>query len=182
MATLTNNEATPASGEGGPIAAAHRIRYAFELFDTEQEAELRGTAIAVRVVDIPTRAERTSQPIVDSKFTVDVALTEAARCRQYPDPVLNEMAIVVLADEVLRLRESDAEIFTRAVIAGVARWEYFAGSIDRGEVCVDGFRYATRLNVGVPILHDGLRAVLERATCFKPPYAELLHPQDPRQR
>lgn len=44
------------------------------------------------------------QPLADPKLTVDVALKEAERCRSYRDPVLNEAVIVVLADEVLRLR------------------------------------------------------------------------------
>jgi len=49
--------------------------------------------------------ERTLQPVViDTKLTVDIALKEAERCRNYHDPVLNEAVIVVLADEVLRLR------------------------------------------------------------------------------
>lgn len=42
---------------------------------------------------------------VDPRFTVEVALQEAARCRAYPSPrTLNEDAIVVLAAEVERLR------------------------------------------------------------------------------
>jgi len=53
----------------------------------------------------PTREERTRQPVVYPRITVDVALKEAGRCRRYSDPVLNEAVIVVLADEVLRLRK-----------------------------------------------------------------------------
>lgn len=50
------------------------------------------------------REQRTLQPLADPKLTVEVALKEADRCRSYCDPVLNEAVIVVLADEVLRLR------------------------------------------------------------------------------
>lgn len=50
--------------------------------------------------------ERTAQPLADPKLTVEVALKEAERCRQYPDPVLNEQVIVVLANEALRMRRS----------------------------------------------------------------------------
>lgn len=63
--------------------------------------------------------------------------------------------------------DSEAEVFTRAVVAGVARWEFFDGSEDRGEVCVGGLRYATRLDVGVPVLGPALRAALERHTIWK---------------
>jgi hypothetical protein len=52
-----------------------------------------------------TREQRTVQPVVDSRITVEVALKEADRCRRYLDPVLNEAVIIVLADEVLRLRK-----------------------------------------------------------------------------
>jgi len=62
--------------------------------------------------------------------------------------------------------DSDAEVFCRAVVAGVARWEFFSGSSDKGEVCVGGLRYSTHLNVGVPVLHPMLRAALERHTCW----------------
>jgi hypothetical protein len=63
--------------------------------------------------------------------------------------------------------DSDAEVFTRAVVAGVARWEFFSGSDDNGEVCVGGLRYATRLNIGVPVLGPALRTALERHTIWK---------------
>lgn len=53
-------------------------------------------------------AQRTEQRPVDKRFTVEVALNEAQRCRRYLDPVQNEMVIVVLADEVLRLRGTEA--------------------------------------------------------------------------
>jgi hypothetical protein len=49
-------------------------------------------------------AQRTDQPAVDSRVTVEVALHEAERCRRYLDPVLNEMVTVALADEVIRMR------------------------------------------------------------------------------
>lgn len=62
--------------------------------------------------------------------------------------------------------DSDAEVFCRAVVAGVARWEFFSGSSEQGEVCVGGLRYSTRLNVGVPILSPTIRAALERHTCW----------------
>jgi len=56
------------------------------------------------------QATRTDQaPQLNPKLTVEVALLEAARCRRYPDPVLNEQIIVVLADEVLRLRRGAPE-------------------------------------------------------------------------
>lgn len=51
-----------------------------------------------------TREQRTLQPVTDSLITVEVALREAERCRRYLDPVLNEAVIIVLAEEVLRLR------------------------------------------------------------------------------
>lgn len=54
-----------------------------------------------------TREQRTRQPLVDSKLTVEVALREANRCRQYPDRVLNEQVIVVLADQVLKPRAEE---------------------------------------------------------------------------
>ena len=50
------------------------------------------------------RRQRTAQSAPDPKITVEVALREAERCRAYPDRVLNEEVIVVLADELLRLR------------------------------------------------------------------------------
>lgn len=73
--------------------------------------------------------------------------------------------------------DSDAEVFTRAVVAGVARWEFFSGSTDQGEVCVGGLRYATRLDVGVPMLGPNLREALERHTCWKAPTQKALEPQ-----
>ncbi len=63
--------------------------------------------------------------------------------------------------------ESDPAIFARAVVAGVARWEFFSGSEDAGEVCVGGLRYATRLFAGTPILGPLLRESLERHACWK---------------
>lgn len=62
--------------------------------------------------------------------------------------------------------DSDAEVFCRAVVAGKARWEFFSGSSEQGEVCVGGLRYSTRLDVGVPVLYPVLRAALERHTCW----------------
>lgn len=70
-------------------------------------------------------------------------------------------------EEPTALHDSDAEIFTRAVVAGVARWEYFTGSDEDGEVCVGGLRYATRLDVGVPVLGANLREALERHAVWK---------------
>lgn len=64
--------------------------------------------------------------------------------------------------------DSDAEVFTRAVVAGVARWEPFSGMSDQGEVCVGGLRYSTRLDVGVPVLGPALREELEKHTCWSP--------------
>lgn len=71
------------------------------------------------------------------------------------------------SEELPAQPDSDAEVFTRAVVAGVARWEYFTGSDDEGEVCVGGLRYATRLDVGVPVLGANLREALERHTIWK---------------
>lgn len=55
----------------------------------------------------PSRENRTLQK-ADPKLTVEVALRQAERCRRYADPVLNEQVIVVLADEVLRLRRKQS--------------------------------------------------------------------------
>lgn len=76
---------------------------------------------------------------------------------------------VMLAPGTASEEESDAAVFARAVVAGVARWEFFDGSDENGEVCVGGIRYCTRLNAGVPILFHALREALERHTCFKLP-------------
>lgn len=65
--------------------------------------------------------------------------------------------------------DSDAEVFTRAVVAGVARWEFFSGSDDQGEVCIGGLRYSCRLDCGVPVLGKLLREALEKHTCWKSP-------------
>lgn len=67
----------------------------------------RAALHAIKANGLPAqiREQRTLQPAVsDAKLTIEVALQEADRCRRYPDPVLNEMVIVVLADEVLKLR------------------------------------------------------------------------------
>jgi len=64
---------------------------------------------------------------------------------------------------------SDAEVFTRAVIAGVARWEPFTGMIEEGEVCVGGLRHGTRLEAGVPVLSPLLRESLEYQTRWARP-------------
>ncbi len=73
------------------------------------------------------------------------------------------------APETLAAPDSDAQVFTRAVVADVARWEFFFGSTDQGEVCVGGLRYATRLDVGIPILGPNLRETLEKHTRWKAP-------------
>lgn len=57
-----------------------------------------------------TREQRTRQaPIADDKLTLEVALREAERCRRYPDPVLNEQVIVVLADALHALKASERQ-------------------------------------------------------------------------
>jgi len=103
------------------------------------------------------------------------ALGEAAlRIRGWIEPDAMQL-LKLLAEHTGRSPEeptsqppdSDAEIFARAVVAGVARWEFFTGSDDKGEVCVGGLRYATRLQVGVPTLGAALRQALEHHTVWK---------------
>jgi hypothetical protein len=59
----------------------------------------------------------------------------------------------------------DHAMLASALVAGLARWEPFAGSgAPSGELCVGGFRYCTTLDeFGVPVLADHTRAALTRA-------------------
>lgn len=67
---------------------------------------LHDAAVEIEKLRAPNKTieQRTLQPMVGRTITADVALNEAERCRRYPDRVLNEAVIVILADEVLRLR------------------------------------------------------------------------------
>lgn len=57
----------------------------------------------------------------------------------------------------------DHALYARAVTAGVARWEPFGGSDNRGEVCCGGLRYSTVLDVfGVPCLSSAMRSALAK--------------------
>jgi hypothetical protein len=61
-------------------------------------------------------------------------------------------------------RLDDCALFAKAVCQDVARWEFFSGDRQRGEVCVGGMRHATSLNeYGCPRLHDHLRHALRKA-------------------
>ena len=58
----------------------------------------------------------------------------------------------------------DASLIAAALCAGVARWEPLSiGPKNYGEVCCDGLRHSTELDiVGVPILTQALRVTLRR--------------------
>lgn len=58
----------------------------------------------------------------------------------------------------------DYTMILAAMTAGVLRWEPFVGKIKEGELCFNGLRYATKLNIeGCPMLPTILRAELIRA-------------------
>ena len=58
----------------------------------------------------------------------------------------------------------DHAILLDAMISGVARWEPFEGSSEKGEVCVNGLRYTTCLDeFRCPQLTSNLRAEIIRA-------------------
>lgn len=51
-----------------------------------------------------------------------------------------------------------------AIVAGVARWEFFHGSTTAGEVCVGGIRYSTTLDhYECPILSNTIERALDDA-------------------
>lgn len=59
--------------------------------------------------------------------------------------------------------ETGAELFLRAIMRGVARWESF-GSGKGGEVCCGGIRYSTRLDTfGRPVINPMVAGALLRA-------------------
>ena len=52
-------------------------------------------------------------------------------------------------------------LLLRAMVAGKARWEPFAGDASKGEVCVGGMRYSTELDeTGCPLVHEALSSAL----------------------
>lgn len=54
-------------------------------------------------------------------------------------------------------------LLLRMMIEGRARWEPFSDDMARGEVCVGGMRYLTRLGEnGVPEISDLILAALKR--------------------
>ena len=71
----------------------------------------------------------------------------------------------VIGDCELIAGAPDHAVFAAAVCKGVARWEPFSGSSDRGEVCCNGMRYSTILDeFGCPILSVHSRAALAKET------------------
>lgn len=58
---------------------------------------------------------------------------------------------------------ADADLFARAVCAGIASWRDFKDGTGRGEVILGKMAYGTRLTAGLPVLHEDLRARIEAA-------------------
>jgi hypothetical protein len=79
--------------------------------------------------------------------------------------VVAYVQISVEQDDNARLIASapDHALIAAAIVAGVARWEFFTGDRSRGEICVGGLRYSSKLDeFGVPELNEITRAALSR--------------------